>query len=194
MQKRRFTPSPALVVSLIALFVALGGTSYAAITALPAGSVGTVQLKNSAVTGQKIANDAVTAKKIDSSAAGSVKVVGGGSGAPAYQNGWGAASEGDEGVSFYKDAFGVVHFQGSATNGAVFAKHRGMSPLQGTITFNTLFTLPAGYRPNGNLWFAAYGGGGTAAYIEITSAGAVMEVFGSSTYIGLGNIRFRAGV
>jgi hypothetical protein len=47
-------PSPALVVSLIALFVALGGTSYAAITSLPANSVGTKQLKNGAVTGTKL--------------------------------------------------------------------------------------------------------------------------------------------
>jgi hypothetical protein len=37
-------PSPALVISLIALFVALGGTSYAA-TNLARNSVGTKQLK-----------------------------------------------------------------------------------------------------------------------------------------------------
>jgi hypothetical protein len=39
-------------VSIIALFVALGGTSYAA---LANGSVGTKQLKNEAVTNQKLA-------------------------------------------------------------------------------------------------------------------------------------------
>jgi hypothetical protein len=36
-------PSPALVVSVIALVVALGGTSYAAFT-LPKNSIGTKQL------------------------------------------------------------------------------------------------------------------------------------------------------
>jgi hypothetical protein len=51
---KRFHPSPSLVISLIALFVALGGTSYAAITSLPANSVGTKQLKNFAVTGAKL--------------------------------------------------------------------------------------------------------------------------------------------
>jgi hypothetical protein len=61
---KRFRPSPALVVSLIALFVALGGTSYAAF-AVPANSVGTKQLKNAAVTGAKIKNGAVTASKIN---------------------------------------------------------------------------------------------------------------------------------
>lgn len=47
-------PSPATVLALIALFVALGGTSYAAINALPKNSVGTKQLKNGAVTKAKI--------------------------------------------------------------------------------------------------------------------------------------------
>jgi len=47
-------PSPALFISLIALFVALGGTSYAAITSLPANSVGTKQIKTGAVTGTKL--------------------------------------------------------------------------------------------------------------------------------------------
>ena len=46
-------PSPALVVALIALFIALGGTSYA-VTQLPKNSVGTKQLKKSSVTSAKI--------------------------------------------------------------------------------------------------------------------------------------------
>lgn len=47
------SPSPALVVSLIALAVALGGTGYA-VTKLPKNSVGTAQLKKDAVTGAKV--------------------------------------------------------------------------------------------------------------------------------------------
>jgi hypothetical protein len=62
---KRFHPSPALGISLIALFVALGGTSYAAINSLPRNSVGTTQLKASAVTSSKIATGAVTAMKIN---------------------------------------------------------------------------------------------------------------------------------
>jgi hypothetical protein len=41
------------VIAYLALFVALGGTTYAA-TALPAGSVGTTQLRNGAVTPPKL--------------------------------------------------------------------------------------------------------------------------------------------
>ncbi len=48
-------PSPAIVLACLALAVALGGTGYAAIV-LPAGSVGTKQLKNNAVNSIKVAN------------------------------------------------------------------------------------------------------------------------------------------
>ena len=49
-------PSPALVISCLALAVALGGTSFAAVQALPNNSVGTPQLKNSAVISAKVKN------------------------------------------------------------------------------------------------------------------------------------------
>lgn len=55
----RLRPSPAMVVACIALTVALGGTSYAAIK-LPKNSVGTKQLKTNAVTSPKVKNDAIT--------------------------------------------------------------------------------------------------------------------------------------
>ncbi len=67
MKRRLRGPSPALVIALIALFVALGGTSFAAINALPKNSVGSKQLKKNAVTGVKIKNGAVTAAKINPS-------------------------------------------------------------------------------------------------------------------------------
>lgn len=51
-------------VGYIALFIALGGTSYAAIN-LPAGSVGTRQLRNGAVTSSKLSRGAVTARALD---------------------------------------------------------------------------------------------------------------------------------
>ena len=56
-------PSPALVVSIIALIIALGGTSYAAFS-VPKDSVGSKQLKKNAVTTKKIDGGAVTGAKI----------------------------------------------------------------------------------------------------------------------------------
>ena len=50
-------------IAYAALFIALGGTSYAAV-AIPAHSVGTLQLQNGSVSNLKIRNDSITAAKI----------------------------------------------------------------------------------------------------------------------------------
>jgi hypothetical protein len=55
--------SYANVIASLALFVALGGASYAAV-ALPAHSVGTTQLKRNAVAGSKLKRDAVSSAKV----------------------------------------------------------------------------------------------------------------------------------
>ena len=61
----RLRPSPAMVVACIALIVALGGTSYAAVQAsLPKNSVGTKQIKDRAVTGEKVREHTLGASKL----------------------------------------------------------------------------------------------------------------------------------
>lgn len=57
-------PSPALVISCIALTIALGGTSYATVLNVPRNSVGPSQLKTAAVTNKKLAANAVTSSKV----------------------------------------------------------------------------------------------------------------------------------
>jgi hypothetical protein len=52
-----------MVVALLALMIALGGTSYAAVK-LPKGSVGSRELKKNAVTTANIKNSAVTGAKV----------------------------------------------------------------------------------------------------------------------------------
>jgi hypothetical protein len=66
-------PSPALIIALIALFLSLGGTSYAAIN-LPAKSVGTKQLATGAVTAAKIKAGAVTTAKVKDGAVTAAKI------------------------------------------------------------------------------------------------------------------------
>jgi hypothetical protein len=61
------------VMATIAVFVALGGASYAA-TSLAKNSVGSKQIKNGAVTGAKIKNGAVTAAKIGTAAVTGSKI------------------------------------------------------------------------------------------------------------------------
>src|SRR3954470_10282542 len=53
-------PSPAMIVACVALVVALGGGSYAA-TVLPKNSVGSPQLKKSAVSGDKVKDGSLSA-------------------------------------------------------------------------------------------------------------------------------------
>lgn len=53
---RRFRPTPAMIVALIALFVAMGGVGYAAVK-LKKNAVKTKNIKNGAVTTPKLATD-----------------------------------------------------------------------------------------------------------------------------------------
>src|SRR5215216_6462291 len=57
-------PSPAMVVSLAALVVAMGGTSYAVVKPSPH-SVGSKQLKTNAVTSADVKNESLTAQDIN---------------------------------------------------------------------------------------------------------------------------------
>ena len=68
---RRYLPSPAMVVACLALLVALGGTSYAA-SQLARNSVGTIHLKNGAVTGIKVRSNTLTGTQIRESGLGRV--------------------------------------------------------------------------------------------------------------------------
>lgn len=63
-------------IALLALFVALGGTSYAAVN-LPNGSVGAAQLKQGAVASKKVRDGAITRAKIRNNAVNSAKVANG---------------------------------------------------------------------------------------------------------------------
>jgi hypothetical protein len=181
-------PSHATIVSYIALFVALGGSAYAA-GHLGKNSVGTKQLKKNSVTNAKIKKGAVTGAKVEShsltgenielsslgtvpraSLADSANALAatepthrvGSPGEPPFQGGSGNtgpnASFKLQPVGFYKDHEGIVHLEGYATVGAV-------GPLAGVI-----FTLPPGYRPQS----------GTELLFEQVSEAAAV-IFGSNT-------------
>lgn len=66
---KRLRPSPALVVSTIALFVAIGGVSWAAATIgtsdIKDGAVTKSKLHDDAVSGVKVKNDSLTGKDLD---------------------------------------------------------------------------------------------------------------------------------
>jgi hypothetical protein len=144
------------VVSVLALFVAIGGTAFA--FHLGKNSIGSRQLKKSAVTTAKVKNEAITAAKvkkgtltgaqINSSTLGTVPTAQSAQSADtiAPSEGWHEVTEflhgwessmpavggHPEPVAFYKDKQGIVHFRGEVSQG----------------TPNTaIFRLPPGYRP-----------------------------------------------
>jgi hypothetical protein len=154
--------SYANVMATIAVFIALGGASYAALK-LPKNSVGTKQLKKNAVTTAKIKKEAVTAGKvkqgtltgtqINASTLGTVPTAqtanraktANGLAAPEPWHDVGAAGEPQfrhgchnfggiwPTVAFYKDAGGVVHLKGTYVSCSALDE--------------IAFELPAGFRP-----------------------------------------------
>ena len=179
-------PSPAMIVAILALVVAMVGTGYAA-SKLPKNSVGTKQLKANAVTTAKIKKEAVTGAKIkkktitgvdinlaklgtvpSASVANTANALApmeathlvGAPNEPGFEGG--SSNVGAAGpfklnpVGFYKDHSGVVHLEGVAKVGP-----------EGFI-----FTLPPGFRP----------ASGTLALFEPLEEGDVL-VFGSNLNI-----------
>ena len=71
MRKLRRRLTFANVMSVIAVFIALGGAGYAA-SNLPKNSVGTKQLKKNAVTGDKVKNGSLGGPDVDASTLGQV--------------------------------------------------------------------------------------------------------------------------
>jgi hypothetical protein len=71
MRRLRSHISYANVMATVAVFIALGGASYAALK-LPKNSVGTKQLKKNAVNGAKVKNNSLTGNDIDEATLGVV--------------------------------------------------------------------------------------------------------------------------
>jgi hypothetical protein len=110
-------PSPALVVSCVALVVALGGTSYAAFR-LPTNSVGTAQLRRGAVTKVKIAPTTLSALRTSS-----------GSGSPGPPGPRGPA--GPRGLAGPRGPMGLPGGTGSSGPGIVsYSAPGGQVPLE----------------------------------------------------------------
>jgi hypothetical protein len=101
----------------------------------------------------------------------------GSAGEPAFQNSWTNEVPGLETTAaFFKDLSGVVHLKGIVTGGGN----------------NTIFTLPAGYRPTKSLCIATYRGG--AGYNCIFSDGTINSTVGNTASSDLlDGESFRAG-
>jgi hypothetical protein len=181
------------VTSSLALFVALGGTSWA----VARNSIGNRELKRDAVTSSKVKNHSITASDLAASAAGrrGPRGAAGPSGpqgppgiAPTaepwrtlpYASGWTDYGQGHQDPAFRKDQLGIVHLRG-------FLTRSGPPPVGGEVLAN----LPAGYRPTKKELFAVTDGGATHVRVDVTADGQVIWVGGSTaTNVSLSGIAF----
>ncbi len=168
------------VVSCLALFIALGGASYAAIN-LPKNSVGAKQLRKHAVTTAKIKKNAVTGAKVKESSLGTVPSadhatwadsattagelatpeaphVVGTSGEPAYENGF---HESNVPLTFYKDHACIVHLEGKTAG----------------VTGKIAFVLPSAFRPTQAVLAPVAVGGPEAGNVQISATNGGVEPF-----------------
>jgi hypothetical protein len=107
-------PSPALVISIIALIVALGGTGYAALK-LPKNSVGSKQIKKNAVGASKVKNGSLLSEDFQ---AGQLPAGAQGPIGPIGPNGdkGDKGDQGDAGAPGTARAFAVIAPDGTVNN------------------------------------------------------------------------------
>ena len=193
------------VVSCLALFVALGGTSYA----VARNSVGTPQLKKDAVTSPKVKDGSLTLRDFaagtltrgprgergPAGATGPAGAAGTGGAATAaeewkplpYATGWGDYAIYDDGHprgAYRKDADGTVRLRGMTSN------------LAGTSeNGQTIAVLPPGYRPSRRqIHIAIVGQPASAGRVNIETDGSIVRsnlgASGENDYVSLAGITF----
>lgn len=212
------------VMATLALFIALGGVGYAAVK-LPKdsvrskqikadavkaseqapnsvggsnvidgsiegadvanGGIGSDQIAPDAVWNELIADGAVTEEKLglsaDFTSAGLASAFGTCDG---VGDAWGSFSpDVNNAVSYYRDPTGIVHL-------------RGIAVKCGSAT-NTIFTLPAGYRPSRQEILPSFNSNFVAGSVSVSSTGAVgpfpAAAIGPGTWLTLDGMTFRCG-
>ena len=185
------------VMSVIAVFIALGGTVYAT------NKISGKTIKKGSEPGNRLKNDSVTDKQVKESTLGTVPnanaLQGQGPGAfapaslaniesphlvgapgePVFENSWAPGGGSDEPLLFYKDPYGIVHLQGNTLHTG------GPSATQ-------VFTLPPGYRPAAQIYFPAFADGNVTTTVEVDPDGSLI-VLDATFFLGLSG-SFRAGV
>jgi hypothetical protein len=145
-------------IAMLALFVALGGTTYAA-TALPKNSVGTKQIKNNAVISAKIKANAVTGAKVKDDSLTGTDVLESSLGKVP------SASTADNAThaTTADNATHATSADGAAPTGAASGALSGSYPNPSIATSTRGVALagmetPGGSSPSVGVWFNRFGG------------------------------------
>ena len=136
-------------------------------------SITTTKLLDSAVIASKVATDAVETAKIKAKAVTAAKIEDQQAWqAPTFQNSWQNYDTTYESGGYMKDSLGFVHIQVLVKSGVVG---------------QTIFTLPAGYRPLKQHIFMV-NSNNAVGRIDIFTDGQVKLTSGSNVYVSLSGI------
>jgi hypothetical protein len=201
-----------MIVALMALFVALGGSSYAALRVgsrqIKDNSVRSVDVRNGTLRGRDSARGAYGPREIREDSLGKVPS------AQLADHAIGADTLGGRSASSFASArVEPVHVVGASGQpgfgqgwSAVVVDEvpgfwkdpYGTVHLHGAIARAAssnqpiMFALPPGYRPRADEFFPAYSNNGSFATVWVRPDGTVNYNKGDDRYIGLGGITFRA--
>jgi hypothetical protein len=121
-------PSPSLAISLLALFVALGGVGYAAAT------IGSAQIKNNSIRSVDIRNGTIVAKDINATTRASLKGQKGDRG-----------DKGDKGDTGSAGAAGTSIFDGAIPTGKTVAGAWGGRYIAPQLAFNNTYLISVSF-------------------------------------------------
>jgi hypothetical protein len=194
---RRPQLSYANVMSTLAVFIALGGTSYA----VARNSIGNAHLKRNAVTSAKVKDRSLRKSDLAPSARVGTRGPRGTQGPTGPQGAPGGTTvpETWKGVSL---AAGWANF-GSGYDDAAYRREDGRVHLRGLVTRtdglppakSPIGTLPAGYRPAKRMIFGA-NGGSSSTRVDVAPNGQVIWVngtIGEKDFTSLDMISFAPG-
>ncbi|NEN88191.1 MAG: hypothetical protein F6K48_04355 [Okeania sp. SIO3H1] len=94
------------------------------------------------------------------------------------KNNWVNYGSGFNSAGFFKDSLGIVHLKGVVRNG----------------TADTIFTLPPGYRPAAQELHSVTVAANVMGRVDIFTNGEVKRMIGSSAWVSLDGITFRASL
>jgi hypothetical protein len=200
-----------MAVALLALFVALGGTGYAAV------KITGKNVKNGSLTGKDVKRNSLTGRQIKESSLAKVSRAGAADTASSAARAGDAATLGGRGPATFApakpEAVRVVGAPGQPgfasgwafadiTDGdeepGFFKDLSGIVHLRGATarfdgTGTTVFTLPPGYRPKREQYFVTYGGPSTVRHLGVERDGDVIAFnVTNDGYTSLNGISFLA--